>query len=175
MGNPEMYVDLAPEFTNSGEPVIKFTDYDDANKLLANDPNALLIAIVLDQQITTAKAFTGPRDLKQRLGHLDPARIAEMDEDEFLAIFREKPAIHRFPASMGKRVQAACATVRDEFDNNAENIWDNQPNAKTIMKRLGGVPGVGPAKQKIAILLLARYYGMDIPGWRDVIPVALPD
>ena len=175
MGNPEMYVDLAPEFTESGRPVIKFTNDDDANELLANDPNALLIAIVLDQQITTNKAFSGPRDLKQRLGHLDPAQIAEMDEDEFLTIFREKPAIHRFPASMGKRVQAACATVRDEFDNNAENIWDNQPDAKTIMKRLGGVPGVGPAKQKIAILLLARYYGMDIPGWRDVIPVELPD
>lgn len=175
MGNPEMYVDLTPEFTDAGKPVIKFTNDDDANELLANDPNALLIAIVLDQQITTNKAFCGPRDLKDRLGHLDPAQIAEMDEDEFLTLFREKPAIHRFPASMGKRVQAACAMVRDEFDNNAENIWDNQPDAKTIMKRLGGVPGVGPAKQKIAILLLARYYGMDIPGWRDVIPVELPD
>ena len=175
MGNPEMYVDLTPEFTDAGTPVIKFTNDEDANELLANDPNALLIAIVLDQQITTNKAFCGPRDLKQRLGHLDPARIAGMDEDEFLTVFREKPAIHRFPASMGKRVQAACATVRDEYDNSADNIWDNQADAKTIMKRLGGVPGVGPAKQKIAILLLARYYGMDIPGWRDVIPVELPD
>ena len=175
MGNPEMYVDLTPEFTDAGAPVIKFTNDADANELLANDPNALLIAIVLDQQITTNKAFSGPLDLKQRLGHLDPARIADMDEDEFLTVFREKPAIHRFPASMGKRVQAACATVRDEYDNSADNIWDNQPDAKTIMKRLGGVPGVGPAKQKIAILLLARYYGMDIPGWRDVIPVELPD
>ena len=175
MGNPEMYVDLTPEFEPSGAPIIKFTNDDDANALLANDPNALLIAIVLDQQISTTKAFSGPRDLKTRLGHLDPAQIAAMDEDEFLTIFREKPAIHRFPASMGKRVQAACATVRDEYDNNAENIWDNQPDAKTIMKRLGGIPGVGPAKQKIAILLLARYYGMDIPGWRDVIPIQLPD
>lgn len=175
MGNPEMYVDLVPEFTDSGEPVIKFTNDAESNELLARDPNALLIAIVLDQQITTTKAFNGPRDLKQRLGHLNPARIAEMDEEDFLTIFREKPAIHRFPASMGKRVQAACATVRDEYDNDAANIWDNQPDAKTIMKRLGGVPGVGPAKQKIAILLLARYYGMDIPGWRDVIPVELPD
>lgn len=175
MGNPEMYVDLVPEFKPSGEPLIKFTNDDDANELLANDPNALLIAIVLDQQITTNKAFGGPHDLKQRLGHLDPARIAEMDEDEFLTIFREKPAIHRFPASMGKRVQAACAVVRDEYNNRADNIWDNQPDAKTIMKRLGGIPGVGPAKQKVAILLLARYYGMDIPGWRDVIPVELPD
>ena len=175
MGNPEMYVDLVPEFTDSGEPVIKFTNDAESNDLLAHDPNALLIAIVLDQQITTTKAFNGPRDLKQRLGHLNPARIAEMDEEDFLTIFREKPAIHRFPASMGKRVQAACATVRDEYDNDAANIWDNQPDAKTIMKRLGGVPGVGPAKQKIAILLLARYYGMDIPGWRDVIPVELPD
>jgi len=175
MGNPAMYIDLAPEFTDSGEPVIRFTNNDEANALLASDPNALLIAIVLDQQIATNKAFSGPLDLKQRLGHLDPARIADMDEDEFLTVFREKPAIHRFPASMGKRVQSACATVRDEYDNDAANIWDNQPDARAIMKRLGGVPGVGPAKQKIAILLLARYYGMDIPGWRDVIPVALPD
>ena len=115
MGNPEMYIDLAPEFTDSGTPVIKFTNDEDANELLANDPNALLIAIVLDQQISSTKAFSGPRDLKQRLGHLDPAQIAEMDEDEFLTVFREKPAIHRFPASMGKRVQAACAMVRDEY------------------------------------------------------------
>ena len=145
MGNPEMYVDLVPEFKSSGEPVIKFTNDDDANELLADDPNALLIAIVLDQQITTTKAFSGPRDLKQRLGHLDPAQIAEMDEDEFLTIFREKPAIHRFPASMGKRVQAACATVRDDFDNNAENIWDNQPDAKNhheaTRRRPGGRTG----------------------------------
>lgn len=170
-----MYVDLAPEFTDSGKPVIKFTNDDDANGLLAEDPNALLIAIVLDQQISSTKAFSGPRDLKQRLGHLDPAQIAEMDEDEFLTLFREKPAIHRFPASMGKRVQAACAKVRDEYDNDAGNIWDDQPDAKTIMKRLSGVPGIGPAKQKIAILLLARYYGIEIPGWREVIPVTLSD
>ncbi len=175
MGDLEMYIDLAPEFTDAGKPLIKFTNDADANELLANDPNALLIAIVLDQQITTNKAFSGPRELKQRLGHLDPARIAEMDEDEFLTIFREKPAIHRFPASMGKRVQAACATVRDEFDNNAENIWNHQPDAKAIMKQLGNVPGVGPAKQKITILLLARYYGINIPGWRDAIPIDLPD
>ncbi len=175
MGNPEMYVDLTPEFTDSGAPVIKFTNDADANALLASDPNALLIAIVLDQQTTTNKAFSGPRDLQERLGHLDPARIAAMDEDEFLTIFREKPAIHRFPASMGKRVQAACAMIRDEYANDAANIWANQPDAKTIMKRLGGVPGVGPAKQKIAILLLARYYGLEIPGWREVIPITLPD
>ena len=175
MGNPEMYIDLVPEFSDSGEPVVHFTTNDDANALLASDPNALLIAIVLDQQISSNKAFAGPYDLLQRLGHLDPATIAAMDEDEFLSIFREKPAIHRFPASMGKRIQAACAAVRDDYQNSADNIWDNQPDAKTIMKRLGGIPGVGPAKQKIAILLLARYYGMEIPGWRDVIPIDLPD
>ena len=175
MGNPEIYVDLAPEFTDTGEPVIHFTTNEAANQLLAADPNALLIALVLDQQITTNKAFSGPYDLQQRLGHLDPAKIAEMDEDEFLAVFREKPAIHRFPASMGKRVQAACAAVRDEHGNDAAHIWDHQPDAKTIMKRLSNIPGVGPAKQKVAILLLARYYGMEIEGWRDVIPIDLPD
>ncbi len=175
MGNPEMYIDLAPEFSAAGEPIIHFSNDDEANALLASDPNALLVAIVLDQQIAASKAFSGPYDLKQRLGHLDPARIAAMDEDAFLEIFRQKPAIHRFPSSMGKRVQAACAVVRDDYDNSADNIWDGQPDAKAIMKRLGGIPGIGPAKQKIAILLLARYYGMDIPGWRDVIPIALPD
>ena len=175
MGNPEHYLELAPQFDGDGAPVIRFTADDDANQLLAGDANALLLAIVLDQQIPAARAFAGPAKLKRRLGHLDPARIAAIDQEEFIATFREKPALHRFPASMGKRVHDACAAIAAEYDNDAGNLWRDQPDAKTLMKRLGGIPGIGKTKQKLAVMLLGRYYNVPIAGWREASPVTIPD
>ena len=103
MGNPAHYVDLTPQWKSDGSPELNFTAEPEANQLLADDPNAFLIGIVLDQQIPTTKAFAGPHVLKQRLGHFDIAKIAAMDQEQFIEVFREKPAVHRFPASMGKR------------------------------------------------------------------------
>ena len=175
MGNPELYVELVPQWKPDGSPLLAFTGEAEANQLLADDPNAFLIGLVLDQQIPTAKAFAGPHVLRQRLGHFDVARIAAMDQEEFIGVFREKPAVHRFPASMGKRVHDACAALAADWGGDAAAIWTGQPDAKTVMKRLGGIPGVGAAKQKLAVMLLGRYFGVDIPGWREAAPVSLPD
>ena len=174
MGNPEHYLDLAPRFNDDGAPQIHFTADDEANQMLADDANAFLIGVVLDQQIPATKAFTGPAVLRRRLGHFDPARIAAMPQDEFITVFREKPAVHRFPASMGKRVHDACATISSDFDNDAANIWKDKPDAKTVMKRLGTIPGIGKTKQGLAIMLLGRYYGIELDGWREAAPIDLP-
>lgn len=175
MGNPEHYLELAPQFDDDGAPVIQFTADDEANQLLRDDPNAFLLAVVLDQQIPAAKAFAGPAELKRRIGHLDPAKIAAIDAEDFLAKFREKPAIHRFPASMAKRVQDACATIAADYDNDASALWRDQPDAPTVMKRLGDIPGIGKTKQQLAVMLLGRYYGVQLEGWREHSPIPIPD
>lgn len=175
MGNPEHYIELAPQWKGDGSPDLRFTDDADANQLLADEPNAFLIGLVLDQQIPTGKAFAGPHVLKQRLGHFDIARIAAMDQEQFIEVFREKPAVHRYPASMGKRVHDACAALVADWGGDAAAIWTDQPDAKTVMKRLGTVPGIGKTKQSLAVMLLGRYLGVDIPGWREAAPVSLPD
>ena len=174
MGNPEHYLSLEPLFKDDGAPHIHFTDDDEANRMLGEDANAFLIGVVLDQQIAATKAFTGPAVLRRRLGHFDPARIAAMPQDEFITVFREKPAVHRFPASMGKRVHDACTAISSEFDNNAANIWNDHADAKTVMKRLGTIPGIGKTKQSLAVMLLGRYYGIELEGWREAAPIDLP-
>lgn len=174
MGHPERYLQITPEWDAAGTPLIRFTEDEEANRLLAEDPNAFLIGVVLDQQIKTEKAFAGPAELRRRLGHLDPAKIAEMDQDEFLEIFRDKPAIHRFPASMGKRVQDACRTLVEDWQGDASAIWQDAPDAKTAMKRLSRLPGVGKAKQQLMVMLLGRYYGVELAGWQEASPVEIP-
>ena len=174
MGDPNKYLDIAPVFNEGGVPTPPFTGNDEANRLLGRDSNALLIGLVLDQQITMEKAFAGPYELQRRLGHLDVHKIAAMPQEDFLAVMRESPAIHRYPKNMGKRVQDACRVVVEDFGGAAENIWKDQPDAATVMKRIGTVPGIGPAKQKLAMLILGRYYGQDIDGWREAAPVAVP-
>ena len=174
MGHPERYLEINPEWDAAGAPLIKFTADEEANTLLAEDANALLIGIVLDQQIQTERAFAGPAELRRRLGHLDPARIAAMDQEEFVEIFRAKPAIHRFPASMGKRVHEACQALVADWGGDAATIWEDAPDAKAVMKRLGGLPGIGKAKQQLAVLLLGRYYGVELAGWREASPIEVP-
>ena len=175
MGQPERYLELNPEWDEAGAPLLKFTADADANALLASDPNAFLIGLVLDQQIATERAFAGPAELKRRLGHLEPARIAAMNQDEFIELFRSKPAIHRFPASMGKRVHDACGVIAERWEGNAATIWQDQPNAKAVMKRLGTVPGIGKTKQQLGIMLLGRYFGVDVEGWREASPIEVPE
>lgn len=172
MGNPEKYRELEPTFDSQGRPVPPFTSNDSANKLLG-EPNAFLIGLVLDQQITTEKAFSGPYELKQRLGHLDVKKIAAMPQDAFIDVMAQKPAVHRFPGSMGKRVHDACRVLVDDFGGRAETIWEGQPDAKTVMKRLGTVPGIGKTKQKLAMLLLARYYHVEPAGWEQESPIKI--
>jgi uncharacterized HhH-GPD family protein len=137
-----------------------------ADKLLNTDANALLIGMLLDQQVPMEWAFAGPATLKARLGHLDPKKIAAMDVDDFVSICCEKPAIHRFPGSMGKRIHAVCEALVADYKGNAANIWKGVDDADEVYRRLRALPGYGDEKSKIFLALLGKTQGVDLEGWR---------
>ena len=148
---------------------LHFTGDPDADQLLARDPLALLIGMLLDQQISMEKAFRGPYDLTQRLGRdLDAAHIAGLDPDSLTEAFRERPALHRFPGSMAKRAQALCQFLVDEYDGDTERIWTEAADAKNLYKRLLALPGYGKAKAKIFVGILGKRLGVAPAGWEDV-------
>ncbi len=138
-----------------------------ADKLLNSNGNALLVGMLLDQQVPMEWAFTGPATLKKRLGHLDPKKIAAMNVDEFVEVCREKPAIHRFPASMGKRIHAVCTMLVDDYRGNASNIWKNAESGDELFRRLKALPGYGDEKSKIFIAILAKTQDVAPDGWRQ--------
>jgi uncharacterized HhH-GPD family protein len=138
-----------------------------ADKLLNTDANALLIGMLLDQQVPMEWAFAGPATLEHRLGHLDPKKIAAMDVDEFVSICCEKPAIHRFPGSMGKRIHAVCEALVADYEGNAANIWKGVDDAAEVYRRLRALPGYGDEKSKIFIAVLAKTQGVQLDGWRQ--------
>ena len=138
-----------------------------ADKLLNTNANALLIGMLLDQQVPMEWAFSGPATLKKRLGHLDPKKIAAMDVDEFVSICCEKPAIHRFPGSMGKRIHAVCESLVADYKGNAVNIWKGVDDAGEVYRRLRALPGYGDEKSKIFIAILGKSQGVDLDGWRE--------
>ena len=150
--------------------LLPWTGNDAADRLIATDPNALLIGFVLDQQITVQKAFSGPAILRQRLGHLDPARIAAMDAGAFLAICREQPAVHRFPGTMAARLQALCAVIADDYQGDAARIWTESVDATELAGRLGALPGIGEMKVRTLITLLHRQYGVRLTGIEALLP-----
>jgi uncharacterized HhH-GPD family protein len=137
------------------------TDSDEANALIASDPLALLIGFALDQQVTVPTAFSGPQKLKDRVGSLDAGTIASMDPVRLEAAFRERPAIHRFPGAMAKRVQELCAVVADEYGGDASRVWTEAADAADLRKRIGALPGFG--QMKIAGLgsVLALQFGVE--------------
>ena len=149
---------------------LPFTGDPDADRLLAHDPLALLIGFALDQQVTVQKAFSGPADLKKRLGHLDAARIAAMDPTELDAVFRERPALHRFPGAMASKVQALAAAVAKEYGNDASRVWRDATDGKDLERRLLGLPGIGDMKAKSLIAVLGKRFGVRPPGYHDVAP-----
>jgi uncharacterized HhH-GPD family protein len=110
-------------------------------------------------------AFTGPATLRNRLGHLDAAKIAAMGEEEFVAVCADRPAIHRFPASMGRRVHALCVVLAEEYDGRAENVWSDVADGAELKKRLKALPGFGVEKSEIFIALLAKRQGVRPDGW----------
>jgi uncharacterized HhH-GPD family protein len=138
-----------------------FTESDEANQLIARDPLALLIGFAIDQQITVQQAFAGPLRLKQRIGTLNAAEIAAMDPVRLEDAFRERPAIHRFPRAMARRVQELCAVIAEEYDGNAERVWTEATDAGDLRKRIGSLPGFG--KMKIIGLgsVLALRFGVE--------------
>ena len=137
-----------------------------ADKLLNSNANALLIGMLLDQQVPMEWAFSGPATLRQRLGHLDPKKIAAMDVDEFVSICCEKPAIHRFPGSMGKRIHAVCEQLVADYRGNAANIWKGVDDADEVYRRLRALPGYGDEKSKIFVAILGKTQGVTPDGWR---------
>jgi len=138
---------------------IYFTENDEANKLLAEDPFALLVGFALDQQVTVQQAFQGPLRLKQRVGSLDPATLARTDLEP---AFREKPAIHRFPGSMASRVQDLAAVVTEEYGGDASRIWRDARDAADLRKRIGALPGFGEMKVKALGSVLAKRFGVEV-------------
>ncbi len=138
----------------------------EADALLNGDGNALLIGMLLDQQVPMEWAFKGPATLRERLGHLDPAKIAAMDVDDFVAVCAEKPAIHRFPGSMGKRIHAVCTALVDEYDGEARNLWRDVDDGAQLYRRLKALPGYGDEKSKIFVALLAKTQGVTPTGWQ---------
>ena len=149
---------------------LPFTGDDAADRLLAEDPLALLIGFALDQQVTVQKAFRGPTDLKDRLGHLDAARIAGMPPDELAEVFRKPPALHRFPGSMAGKVQALCAAIASDYGNDAAAVWRDAEDGPDLERRLLALPGIGDMKAKSIIAVLGNRFGVRPPGYDQVAP-----
>ncbi|HEY4024980.1 MAG TPA: HhH-GPD-type base excision DNA repair protein [Candidatus Dormibacteraeota bacterium] len=142
-----------------------WTGRPEADRLLETDPLALLIGLVLDQQVKMEKAFSGPYDLQQRLGHLDAGTIARMDSERLDAVFRERPALHRFPGNMARRVQQLCQVVESEYGGDAGAVWRDVRDGAELSRRVSGLPGFGEQKTQITIAVLAKKYGVQPPGW----------
>jgi len=136
---------------------LHFTDSDEANVLLVEDPFALLVGFALDQQVTVQKAFAGPLVLRERLGTLEPARVATAQLEP---IFRERPAIHRFPGSMAKRVRDLAAHVAEEYDGDAARVWTDAGSPEELKANLQALPGFGEMKVKALGSVLAKRFGV---------------
>lgn len=144
-----------------------------ADQLLTDDPFALLVGMLLDQQVTMETAFAGPAKIADRMGAFTPAVVAGADPEEFVEVFRQTPAVHRFPGSMAGRVQALAEIVRDEWGGDAAAIWTaptdggEAPTGADVLRRLKGLPGFGEQKAKIFLALLGKQYGLTAEGWRE--------
>lgn len=149
---------------------LHFTEKDEADELLAREPLALLIGFVLDQQVPVQKAFSSPLELSRRIGGLDAERIASMDPDELEAAFRERPALHRFPGSMARRVQEHCAALVADYGGSPERIWADAATGAELRRRLLELPGIGEMKAKTLVAVLAKRFGVRPEGWEDVAP-----
>ncbi len=139
-----------------------------ADQLLSNDTFALLVGMLLDQQVTMESAFAGPEKIRTRIGSMAPAAIAEYDPAGFVEIFKERPSIHRFPSSMAGRVQDLAATVERDWNGDATAIWNqNDPDGQEVLRRLKELPGFGEQKAKIFLALLGKQCGLQAQGWRE--------
>src|SRR3954462_7298116 len=154
---------------------LHYTGVDDADALLAHDPFALLVGFALDQQVPVQTAFQGPLKLRQRLGTLDPGEIAATDPGRLEEVFREKPAIHRFPGNMARRVQELAAVVTDEYGGDAESVWREATDGADLRKRISGLPGFGEMKVKALGAVLWKRFGGPAAGGLDPGPPTLGD
>ncbi len=140
----------------------------DADRLLSEDPLALLLGMVLDQQVPMETAFSGPLKIKDRLGAFDAATIAGCDPERFVEVCKQPPAVHRFPGSMAARIQAVCAAIVADWDGDAAAIWTKgDPDGREVLRRLGTLPGFGEQKARIFLALLGKQCGFTGTGWRE--------
>jgi uncharacterized HhH-GPD family protein len=139
----------------------------EADGLLNRDGTALLIGMLLDQQVPMEWAFAGPATLHRRLGHLDARRIAAMDVDDFVGVCCAKPAIHRFPASLGRRIHQLCTVLSDRYGGCGESVWSGVADGHQLLARLRALPGYGDEKARIFVAILAKTQGVRPVGWRD--------
>jgi uncharacterized HhH-GPD family protein len=149
---------------------LPFTGNAAADRLIAEDPLALLIGFALDQQVTVQKAFSGPLDLKARLGGLDASAIATMDPETLDVAFRTPPALHRFPGNMAKRVRDLCAAIADGYGGDASRVWTEAASGRDLHGRLIALPGIGEMKAGTIVSLLAKRFGIRPDGWEAVLP-----
>ncbi|MEZ5092448.1 HhH-GPD-type base excision DNA repair protein [Nocardioides sp.] len=146
---------------------IQITGDPDADQVLTDDPFALLVGMMLDQQYPMEHAFRGPAKVLDRFETLDPRRIAEADPEAFAALCAVPPAIHRFPGSMAARLQALAALVVDEYDGDAARLWQEADSGRELMRRLTALPGFGKQKAQIFVALLAKQLGVRPAGWEQ--------
>jgi uncharacterized HhH-GPD family protein len=140
----------------------------DADRLLSEDPLALLIGMVLDQQVPLERAFSAPLDLQDRLGRrLDAEELAAMDPDELAAVFSARPALHRFPAANAKRVQELCRVLVSEYGGEASAVWLTAASGDDLLRRVRALPGFGEQKARIFVGLLGKQLGVRPPGWEE--------
>ncbi len=149
---------------------LPWTGDDEADRLIAADPNALLIGFMLDQQVTVQKAFSGPLVIRRRLGTLDPGKLSRMDPQRMRDAFATPPAVHRFPAAMADRVRSLCTMLTAEYGGDASRIWSEAADAKDLVARISRLPGIGPMKAKTILALLTTQYGVRPAGWEKVVP-----
>ena len=148
---------------------LPYSGDDEADRLSAADPNALLIGFVLDQQVTVQKAFSGPLEIRRRLGTIDPAKLAAIDPQRMRDAFAKPPAVHRFPSAMADRVHGLAQIIATEYGDDASLIWRDASLAD-LKRRLGSLPGIGPMKARTILGLLAKQYGVRPAGWEKAIP-----
>lgn len=150
-------------------PKICITQNVEADALNASNPLALLIAMVLDQQVPLEWAFLGPHTLTQRLGtNLDVGKLAAMEQDALVAVFCDRPAMHRYPAAMARRVHEMCNIIVDEYESDAASIWATATDGAELYRRIKALPGFGEMKARIFIALLAKQFGVKPKGWEAV-------
>jgi uncharacterized HhH-GPD family protein len=149
---------------------LPFTGDDESDRLLASDPLALLIGFALDQQVSVQKAFSGPAELRRRIGHLDAARIAAMDPGELERVFRDRPALHRFPGAMARRVQALSAEVASRYGGDASRVWADAADGRDLVARLLALPSIGEMKARTLVAILSKRFGLQLPGLDQVLP-----
>ncbi len=149
---------------------IHFTGDSEADAYLGSNPLALLIGFVLDQQVTVQKAFSSPLELSKRLGGLDAADIAGMNPEELADVFRAKPALHRFPANMARRVQEHCATLVSDYGGDAAAVWTGARDGADLQQRLLALPGIGEMKARTMVGVIAKRLGVRPAGWEEFAP-----